>query len=267
MSTRLSTSASASLALAALLVIAPAASAAGVTAAVGAATSAAVSVTGTGSSGAASSTGASVGVSDGAVTSADASSTDGAAMDASAQGGASAGISGTLSLSRSGLSTGPAAGGMSAAAVISNDDLDAYARTAMTADANIQAMRATADGVALSYKERAYFLGFIPASLTTTAQADANGDVSVKYPWYGFLFRKSHTDLQTSLKANVQASMNSVMEAGTGTTTSGAMAMGSLDAGEQAAFLDAMHRAMQSQYTADFGANAAAQGSASGNAY
>jgi hypothetical protein len=179
------------------------------------------------------------------------------ADDAALQGAAGAGLSATVSVSRADLSDGAPSAGISAAAVISTDDLNAYARSTMSSDDNIQRVQASGDDVALSYKERAYFLGFIPASLTATAHADASGEVTVSYPWYGFLFRKPHDALQADLQTGVAASMNALVGSAT--------AQGSLDAGEQAAMLDAMRSAMKQQHDADYGASAAASASASGS--
>lgn len=79
--------------------------------------------------------------------------------------------------------------------------LESYAGFSVRDDERLQAAMLEDNQLTLKYRTDAAFLGFIPLSMTVTAATDADGMVSVSYPWYSFLMRanESRTELETRL--------------------------------------------------------------------
>jgi hypothetical protein len=96
----------------------------------------------------------------------------------------------------------------SPASVSSNADLAAYIATQMKGDADIAEIQASADSVAVTYKEHAKLFGFISSSLNATAIVDGAGTVTVKRPWYSFMFSTSD---KAELEATIQDRVNAVL--------------------------------------------------------
>ena len=72
----------------------------------------------------------------------------------------------------------------------------------MMTDDNITKIAANDNQVALYYNEPVKILGVIPASATIQAMVDANGNVTVTYPWWYDVFVKDTT------KASLQSDIN-----------------------------------------------------------
>ncbi len=95
------------------------------------------------------------------------------------------------------------------ATIANKEDLDAYAQAAMQSDSAIAGMNFSTDAVEVRYKESAKFLALIPVTFTVVARADADGSVSVSYPWYSFLTVDNHDRIETELKIAVDNALRS----------------------------------------------------------
>lgn len=126
---------------------------------------------------------------------------------------------------------------LSADAVVTSEDLERYATSRMKRDAGIEHIEASSEGVSLAYRQKARFLGFIPASIRATAEVSGDGRVDVDYPWYRFLF-------------SVDNSGNSDLEARVGEVISGADLSGGLNAHARAQLLDALHASLRGSVAA-----------------
>ncbi len=127
-------------------------------------------------------------------------------------------------------------------------DLETYAEATVSSDERVQDVNVSDDEVSIEYDERAHLFGIFPILVTATATVDAQGNVSVRYPWYRFLMSTEHEALEASATAEVRA-----------TLSEGA----SMDAQAKARALAALHRAMKAQFEADVSASADAEAEAS----
>lgn len=197
--------------------------------------------------------------------------------------GVSVGVGGTnvVLMTRGDIQAGAATRVSSAGDVSSQDDLRAYISAEMAADTDVEAVQTSSDTVSITYREPARLLGFIPVSLRATATVDATGDVSIHYPWYGFLYAKSTGDLETALEARVRTLVAASGGAAAGTQLSGSgstsastsegmaadvgadmMAAGSFTAATQAELVAEMRAAMEQAFSTSASADASATASA-----
>jgi len=97
----------------------------------------------------------------------------------------------------------------SASEVNSNDSFRAFAETSMRNDDKFSGVLVDDNGMEMTYRRDARFLGFIPSGMNVRVHVDGNGDVAVRYPWYSFLMSSSESrvDLEARIKAEI-ASMN-----------------------------------------------------------
>lgn len=91
--------------------------------------------------------------------------------------------------------------------------LESYASATVRADERLESLTVENGRLAMEYRKAAKFLWLIPASMKVQVTADANGDVSVKYPWYAFLMQtdESRVDLEARLATEIEA-INDSME-------------------------------------------------------
>ncbi len=138
-------------------------------------------------------------------------------------------------------------------------DLSGFVAAQMKNDANISAVEAASESVAVTYKQRAKLFGFIPITLDATATVNADGRTKVSYPWYAFLAVTNKTDLESKIEA--QAKVITAREAGSGMAT-GRVATGDVDgdgveasvklsADVQAKLIAAVQATLQSEFNAD----------------
>lgn len=94
--------------------------------------------------------------------------------------------------------------------VRSDSDLSGYIAAQIKSDDNLEKVKVSSDNVAVTYKQHARFLGFLPTTLKATAMVESDGNVSVSYPWYSFLYAKTSNvdDVETNLKARVNAAFS-----------------------------------------------------------
>jgi hypothetical protein len=103
--------------------------------------------------------------------------------------------------------------------------LEAYANSLARDDERVESVSVAADGTDVKYRLDARFLGFIPGSVTANVRVDADGSVSVRYPWYSFLMMtdESRADLEARLSAELAAiedDLNEEVSVGVGTNAS-----------------------------------------------
>ena len=103
--------------------------------------------------------------------------------------------------------------------ISTTDDLNLYTKSLQENDRDISNIDVNNDHVIVAYREPAKFLGFIPVSVTANAQVDAEGNVTLHYPWYTFLSSKNDEQLKADLQTRVaevmgaQGGMNAGMTA------------------------------------------------------
>ncbi|MDR3571507.1 MAG: hypothetical protein P4L81_04915 [Candidatus Pacebacteria bacterium] len=123
---------------------------------------------------------------------------------------------------------------ISAGNVGTRSDLSSFVSQQLRIDANLSGVDTASDHVAVTYREPALFLGIVPVSIETTATTDASGNVTITEPWWNFLAASNETNLQTKVKANVDAVLGD------------ATASAKLTAAQQAQLVSAITSAMAS---------------------
>jgi len=142
-------------------------------------------------------------------------------------------IAGTIVLTRGSLSAEILGNVTAAFEVESDTDLKAYATVLMQADENVSDVSLSEDMVSVRYQQPAELFGFIESSLTVEASVDAQGTVTVSYPWYSFLYSTN--------KAEVEAAVEAAVPSVSVNTSTG------LSASTQAEILEKVHAALQSE--------------------
>jgi hypothetical protein len=126
-----------------------------------------------------------------------------------------------------------------ASKVVSKDDLRAYASTTLKNDPSIDELRFKGREVQVGYKEHGKFLGLFKMPYTVHVVANADGTVSVKYPWYAFLFARDREAVDTEISTAVQGIVGNV------STTTGNV---SLSASTAAEIVDAIRGILVSHF-------------------
>lgn len=114
------------------------------------------------------------------------------------------------------------------------DDLQTHATFLVASDANISSVAASAEKVAIEYREPAKLFGFIEVEAPITVAVSASGTATVEYPWYGFLL----TEKEDLLSAKVQYAVSAVRDTSYPASTT---ATTTLSVEEQADLLDTVH--------------------------
>lgn len=188
-----------------------------------------------------------------------------------------------IMMTRADLSAGTSIQTRSAAEVSSNADLSGYIAAEMQNDENLAKVETSSNTVSVTYQEPARFLGFIPLSLKATATVDAQGDVSISYPWYSFLYAKADADLEAQLESRLSSVFAGSASAAGGTQLAGSagasgtdadlaadvgadmLASSEFSAETQARIIAEVRAAMEQSFEAEVAANAAANGSVQTN--
>lgn len=124
--------------------------------------------------------------------------------------------------------------------VESRSDLEAYASSRMATTDRIENAEFSGERMRVSFKEDGRFLGFIPVTMTSHAEVNADGSVKVTRPWYGFMVATDASadgDLESRIEAATRASSELMAE------TSGTA---SLSASTQAQILDVIVASLES---------------------
>lgn len=87
-------------------------------------------------------------------------------------------------------------------------DLEAYAKVAMRSDEHIKAVESSGERVRMTYDKNARLFGFIPVVVVVHVEVDSEGNVSLQYPWYGFLLRKDDMAIETALSSAAKATID-----------------------------------------------------------
>lgn len=166
--------------------------------------------------------------------------------------------------------------------VRSDADLSGYIAAHIANDENIERVQVSTTNVAVTYKQQARLLGFIPTTIKATAMVEGDGDVSVSYPWYGFLYATTDNsaDVEAKVKARVDAMLRasgnasgdaSLNSGGDVRATGNAQASVATEANATAELATEMRArlvaeiraALEEAYNADVSANASAQANGS----
>ncbi|MDO8514034.1 MAG: hypothetical protein Q7S50_00650 [bacterium] len=128
-------------------------------------------------------------------------------------------------------------------------------------DFDLAAMQAESaeDHVALTSKQSVKLFGFIPVTVKMKVNVDANGDVTVSYPWWTFLAVTNRDNLESKIEA--QTKVITAREAGSGMATGrvaagdvsgdGVEASVKLSADIQARLIESVQAALQFQWKVD----------------
>jgi hypothetical protein len=141
------------------------------------------------------------------------------------------------------------------AQVKTSADLSSYVSSTVKADENVQAVESASDKVSLTYKQHAKFLGFIPVTLNATADVDAAGNVTVRYPWYAIFAVTDKADLEGKVQQSVNATLGV-----SGSAEGDANGTASLSAEAQAQVVAAVRAAMEDAFTSTQDAAGSASG-------
>lgn len=96
--------------------------------------------------------------------------------------------------------------------VRSEASLESYASATVRADERLESLMVEDGRMDMTYRKDAKFLWFIPTSMHARVTVDANGEVSVRYPWYSFLMKvdESRADLEARLTSEIRDINNSI---------------------------------------------------------
>ncbi|MDB5264684.1 MAG: Cell wall surface anchor family protein [Parcubacteria group bacterium] len=113
----------------------------------------------------------------------------------------------SFSVLRADLSDEDSSQSQSRDSIKTSDDLDLYFRSVMHDDDHINSVGVGEDNsVDMDYKTEGRFLGFIPMLMHAKTHVNADGTVSISYPWYRFLVSMSNDDeLRADIEARVAA--------------------------------------------------------------
>ncbi len=92
--------------------------------------------------------------------------------------------------------------------------LEAYAGSSVKDDERLESAALENNELTVRYKTDAKFLGFIPASIMVTATVDAEGNATVRYPWYAFLMPtyESRAELEARIEKEQSAIRDELAE-------------------------------------------------------
>lgn len=138
----------------------------------------------------------------------------------------------------------------SAAVVETSEDLRAYVAGVIDADARIERTDLSSEAVTVVYQQPGRLFGFVPVSMTVTVTVDSSGDVTVDYPWYGFMVatEQSRAVAEATLENQMRTTLANVESAGS--------AAEGLSARAQAEILAELQSALSLQAEAGVGAEA-----------
>ncbi|MDB5189083.1 MAG: LPXTG-motif cell wall anchor domain protein [Parcubacteria group bacterium] len=145
----------------------------------------------------------------------------------------------------------------SALDVTTNDSLSAYANSVVKGDTNVDAVAVNDQGMDMTYRRPAHFLGFIPASMKVRVHLDNNGAVSVHYPWYAFLM--SGTEARADLESKLQAQVTSMQSAEATASAKASASASSMTNRMRAMILEKLQAALHAGVSADASASANSQ--------
>ncbi len=132
----------------------------------------------------------------------------------------SSSVNGTLGFSfeRRDLDDGTAYSVSDAEDVQTAAGLESYAAASVRDDDRLESAKLSDGTLTVTYRTDAKFLGFIPGSIRVTAMTDADGNVTVRYPWYAFLMPtyESRAELEVRLTKEQGSIRNQLAEVAVG---------------------------------------------------
>jgi hypothetical protein len=142
--------------------------------------------------------------------------------------------------------------------VNSDGELSSFIGAQIRGDKNVDQIQATPDTVAVTYREHAKLFGLIPVVVDTTAIVNADGTITVSYPWYGFLL-STNNDLKAKVQDRVQTALNAHASANANASANAGV---NLTASERAQLISEVRAAMAETLSVNANASADASGSA-----
>lgn len=137
-------------------------------------------------------------------------------------------------------------GSVTAANVSSANDLSLYARSLIMSDSHVSKVETADDRVSVWYDEPAKFLGIVPVTVTVRSTVDAEGNVTLGYPWWYGLFVKD--DNQAEFQADLSNTAGTIAR-GEATTT--------LSSAAKARLVNAIQSIMKNRYDTTSGTTSA----------
>ncbi len=132
-------------------------------------------------------------------------------VEAEAEAGAEADSRGIVGIPNTGVEIStPAA----ASEVSSEIDLKAFVTGMIREDQKLDEMGFTAESVEAKYKERGRLAALIPVSYTVGITVDAEGEVDVDFPWYGFMI-SGKTTTSSELEELIWNDIDEILTANT----------------------------------------------------
>lgn len=154
-----------------------------------------------------------------------------------------------LSITRSDLEPAPVPTAFTASGQVKTKaDLSGFIVAQMQNDANVSAVQASTSAISVTYPQYAKLFGVFPVTVDTTATVNADGTVSISYPWYRFLLSSDDHDLQAKLQSRISTALQTSTPS---TVNAGAAAQLSLAA--QAKLISDMRATMQEELQANAG--------------
>jgi len=114
---------------------------------------------------------------------------------------------------------------MDARSVQTESDLEAYAATTLRTNDSFDGVETSSDRLVLRFTEDAKLFGFIPHTVTSRVEVDANGSVTVSRPWYSFLVAGLSNETDASIEARVTKAMGDTNSSGTMSARSQALVL------------------------------------------
>jgi hypothetical protein len=81
----------------------------------------------------------------------------------------------------------------------------------MTSDPLIRDINLTKESVRIAYKEKGQFLALIPVTFDILVEAQADGEVATKYPWYSVVTIDKQDEIEAQVKIAVRNALNARM--------------------------------------------------------
>ena len=88
----------------------------------------------------------------------------------------------------------------------SGQDLENFATGVLLRDENIEELQIADEGLAMGYRMPGKFLGVFGASFRIRAEIKSDGEIKVRFPWYGFLYKKrvGADEIKTNMETHLQ---------------------------------------------------------------
>ncbi len=133
--------------------------------------------------------------------------------------------------------------------------LESYLGASVQNDERLTSVAISDNRMDLTYKRDGRLLWIVPIQMGTRVSVDAEGEVSVRYPWYSFLVAtdESRVDLEARLRGEVnavEAGLAANAEATRSGTSQTGIQVGTDEVRRWARILDRLHAELSAEVTA-----------------